>query len=412
MPRAIKYGSRGVTYGSRMLLNSGFSSSPPTPSGSLWETEASDANLVLDIYPQLWGTGAISQNDFQSQTPFNSGHWKITNQRFWRETVNSVFPAGPAKDMIRFRDPKLDEGDNTNPWFRRIGPEIDWGAKQLVPTVLGSTPSPGIWAFTSIGLYFPVHAYTSSGVQGWNPGFTIKHLDGWDLGGVGSTGNNPQTSPDVCEIVGTTYGLKTLQNNSYTLTTKGDFGSWETGQTTIDASGTYNPVIDINNFDHYSNYFFLGWGLYAHDTRQTYNYQNMLYQTWPGTNKRILMRTGVEYEMRWMARLETQSSPYNGEFYSEMRIRHIDANVSLSGTGLGAASLPPGIVMDEWFETKRLTDVDFRGNGNSVWLDNGFGFFAGGGNGDSFGSNQYHPSPKPPYYDRNYYIAYKRNWVK
>lgn len=414
MNKALTNGSKALVNGSgKMLIHSGSSSpAPPPVSGSLWEQEVSGADLILDIYPQLWNSGAISQSQFEAQTPFNSGHWKITGQRFWRDTVNTYFPNGPAKDMIRFRDPKLDEGGSTNPWFRRIGPEIDWGNKKLAPEVLGSTPSPGEWAFTSGGLYFPQASYVGSGVEGWNPGFTIKFFDGWDLGGVGSTGNNPQTATNVCEIVFTNYGIKTLQNNGYNLNSKGDFGSWETGQTTIDSSGTYNPIIDINNPAHYQNYFFLGWGIYAHDTRQSYNYQNMLYPTWPGTNHRILFRTGVEYEIRWAAKLETQTSPYDGQFFAEMRIRHVDSNVSISGTGTGAASIPGGIQIDEWFTIKELTDVDWRGNGGSPWLDNGFGFFAGGGGGDSYGDNQYHPSPRPPYYDRNYYISYKKNWVK
>ena len=95
-----------------------------------------------------------------------------------------------------------------------------------------------------------------------------------------------------------------------------------------------------------------------------------------------------------------------------MRITHVDSSVSVSGTGTGVASLPSGINLNEWFEVKHLTDVDWRGNGGAPWLDNGIGFFAGGGNGSSYGDNQYHPTPKPPYYDRNFYIGYKKNWVK
>ena len=392
MDKLLRYGSKVLRTGSnnkttRHVKNS----ATPSPSPStVWDAQLVGAQKILDIYPELWPQGAISQSAFQAATPFNSGHWKVTTQRFWRDNIPAL-----GRDFIRFRDPKLDEGSSKDPWQRRVAPEVDWGAVDLVNAV-GATP--GKRAFTNVELYFPQHNYVGSGVEGWNPGFTIKFIDGWNLGSVGSTGNNPQTADGVCEVVFTSYGIKTLQNNSYDLNSKGDFGSWETGVTTIDTTGVYNPVLDINNFAHYSNYWFLGWGVYAHDTRQNYQYQNMLYPVWPGTNKRILFTVNTLYELRWMVTLN-DPGVRNGKFYAEMRIKY------------SPNSLPPGIVLNEWFVIRSLTDVDWIGNSTNKWTDTGFGFFAGGGNGSSFGDNVYHPTPKPPYYDRNFYIGQKQNWV-
>ncbi len=354
---------------------------PPPASGLLYDQLVATSQPVLNIYPELWPQGTITQSMFNAQTPFDSGHWKSTPP----ERFSRAFQPAVGKDMIFFQDHDFLTHGTNNPWLVRVIPEIAWGATKLVPGV-GATP--GEWALSEFELYFPRHEYTGTNQEGWNPGFTIKWVDGWDLGGVGATGQNPQTQNDVCEIVFTSYGIKTLQNNSYDLNSKGDFGKWQTGQTTIDVSGTRHPVLDINNFEHYSNYFMLGWGIYAKDPRQDYPFQNMLYPTYEGTNHRVIFKTEQLINIRTAAKLNS-SGQRDGEFYCD---------ISLDGG-------------PRWVG-RHLTDVDWRGTGVAKWLDNGLGFFPGGGNGSVFGTNQYHPFPRPPYYSRRFCIGYKRNFIR
>jgi hypothetical protein len=369
----------------------------PDPGATPWTIAVADAQQVLDVYPELWPVGEISRSAFEAMTPFNSGHWKITEDRWAR-----VHVAAAGKDMLRFHDPKLELPENSdwNPWNRRAIPEVDWG-DSTITAVAGATP--GRYGFTDLEVFFPRHEYTGSDLEeGWNPGFHGKFADGWSPGSVGATGNNPQPEDDRWEAVFTTYGIKTLQDSdNYSLTAKGDFGDWESGRSEVDRTGVYNPLLDIDNPAHYQNYFFLGLGFYAHDTRQTYNYENMMYFLWPGTNYRVVFTVDTRYQLRWFIKLnDADAAPFDGEVYVEMRIM------------TAKDPLPPGIELGKWFTVRHLTDVDFRGAGTLPVIENGFGHFWGGGYGSSFGHNEYHPEPRPPYYARNLYYGYKRNFVK
>lgn len=370
-----------------------------TAPSSDFDTEVAGATEVLSITADLWPAGNISKSAFEAATPFNSGHWKYTTDRFAKKLFSAI-----SKSLVQLKTPKLvGTKDSTwNPWNRRVAPEIDWGAKYLVSEA-GVTGAQ--YGFTWVELYFPEHFFTGvDDDEGWASNHTIKFLDGWNPGDVGSTGNNPQVMDDSWEAVFTFYWLLTLQNNSYSLNSKGDFGIWQDGQSTIDTSGVYNPVIDLNDDIQMQQEFFLGVAFYAHDVRQTYNYQNMCYFLWPGTNYRIIFPVEAHFELRWFVKPNTPSTsgPYDGRFYAEMKI------ISWPRT------LPPGINLNEWFEVRNLTDVDYRGNGSSPVLDNGCGQFDGGGLGDEFmdDDNIYAVTPGfPPRFARNFGFQ-KKNWAK
>lgn len=390
------YDNEGLRSAWSNVLTSSTTGTAPT---SLYESEVASATEVLSIMATDWPVGDISKAAFEAATPFNSGHWKYTNDRFARKTYASI-----SKDLLQFKDPKLvGTKDSTwNPWNRRVAPEIDWGAKYIVSDA-GVTP--GNYGFTWLELYFPEHTFTGiDNDEGFAASHTIKFLDGWNPGDVGSTGNNPQVLDDSWEAVFTLYWLISLQNNGYSLNSKGDFGIWQDGASTIDVSGVFNPVIDLNDDIQMQKNFFLGVAFYAHDVRQTYNYQNMCYFLWPGTNHRIIVPVDAHIEFRYFIKLNTPSAsgPYDGQFYAEMKIHS------------WPRALPPGINLNTWFAVRNLTDVDYRGTGTSPVLDNGNGFFSGGGLGDAFMDNDdiYDTVPGyPPRYARNFGYQ-KKNLAK
>ena len=367
-----------------------FQQSMVSPTASLWEQQAAVASTILDVNTSLWPVGDITKAQFEAQTPFNSGHWKYTDDRF----AHKVFP-NINKGLIQFKDPKLigNKDSTWNPWNRRCAPENNWGANKLVP-LAGVTP--GDYGLTWLELYFPEHFFTGvDNDEGFASSHTIKFLDGWNPGDVGSTGNNPQALDDSWEAVFTFYWLLSLQNNGYSLNSKGDFGSWQTGPSTIDTSGVFNPVIDLGNATQMQKNFFLGVAFYAHDVRQTYQYQNMCYFLWPGTNHRIIFPVEAHFELRYYIKLNTPaaSGPYDGEFYCEMLIHD------------WPRALPPGINLNEWFTVRHITDIDYRGTGTTGVMDNGCAFFSGGGLGDAFMDDDdiYDIIPGyPPRYARNF----------
>ncbi len=394
------YDNLGLRGGWSSAVTQSTTGTAPT---STWDAEVASAAQVFRMEADMFPEGNISKSQYESEPdadiPHNSGHWKITTDRFARKTIPAL-----GKALIQMKDPALTgtKGSTWNPWNRRLAPEINWGADNLVP-YQGATP--GNYGFTWLELYFPEHSFTGvDDEEGWATSHTIKFLDGWNLGDVGATGQNPQVANDSWEMVFTLYWLLTLQSNNYSLSTKGDFGRWQDGVSTIDTSGLYNPVINLNDKIQMQKEFFLGPAFYAHDTRQTYNYQNMMYLLWPGTNYRIIFPVNAHFELRYFLKLNTPSSsgPYDGRVYFEMKINS------------WPRALPPVISLNTWFTVRNLVDVDFRGSGTSPVLDTGNGFFAGGGLGDAFMDDDtiYSPTPGyPPRYARNLFYQ-KRNWAK
>lgn len=371
-----------------------------------WDTEIAGATQVFRIEADMFPEGNITKAQYEAapdvDIPHNSGHWKITNDRFARKTIPAI-----GKALIQMKDPKLTgtKDSNWNPWNRRVNPEINWGASYSDNLVPYQGVTPGLYGFTHLELYFPEHSFTGvDDEEGWATSHTIKFLDGWNNGGVGATGQNPQVANDSWEMVFTLYWLLSLQNNGYALNSKGDFGIWQDGASIIDVSGVYNPIIDLNNKIQMQREFFLGWAFYAHDVRQTYNYQNMMYLLWPGTNYRIIFPVNAHFELRAFLKLNTPASsgPYDGRVHVEMKINS------------WPRALPPGITTGTWFTVRNLTDVDFRGSGTSPVADSGNAFFAGGGLGDAFMDDDaiYSPVPGfPPRYARNLFYQ-QRKWAK
>lgn len=391
---------------------------PPTGGQTYWQQQVVGATQVMNLYPDLWADGAISKANFFSNSPFDSGHFKITDQRYWNDYVPEM-----GRRFIRVHDPKIENGQNVDPWHRRVHPAIDWGAKNLVTEAnVGFMPRYG---FSEFAWYAKPHQFVGSGIEGWSPGQTNKHIDGWSHGGVGATGQNPQSADGVFEGVLNSYGIAIYQNGDKV---KGDVGYWEAipgaspdgnGHywTTPDYDGSAGAAyghgpLDYNNETHRLNKWVWGYGLYAHDPRIVnsslgigFKYETLIHPLYPNTNRRIHFEVGNYYQHRCFWKLNTPGQQ-DGEFYWEININE---------TG--------------WFTARHITTLDMMGNYNPATeglLDNGFTLFSGGGYGDSFGHHSnYYPSAlgyynkngqgfggASYYCDRNYYIEYKRNWVK
>lgn len=398
-----------IRFGNRVVLNRlsnwGATSSPisvsvpdgggGTPSnpsaaqrGDLFLANVTGAELWLTVEPSMFPSGAFTSNTFRDNTIFTSIRSFITDDRWWHEEVETPYQ---TYDAIRFRDMKIEGGQNTNPWFRRMHPQFNWGNENMIDQVAGSSSAVYDQAFMELKLYYPTHSFTDGDFAGWSPGKHHKHWAGVNLGGVGNTGGNPQ-SDGVLECVFTSYGMRTLSNG---FNAKGDFPGSTGGQP--GASGTFDTVPDIsgvfggaavaNDSVSYLNRWHNGIGIYAHDSRLSFNFEEMIYPCFSASNVRYTFEAGNLYEHRIWVKLNTPDEN-DGELQWWMRVND-----------------------GEWFLTRHLNDVDWRGNSSEGFKDDGFIFFAGGfGGGWSWGDSSYHPSG--PKLDRQMYIIRKRTWLK
>ncbi len=357
--------------------------------GNFYLSRVTGADLWLRVEPSMFPSGNFSNDTFIANTVFDTERKFITStERWWHEEVTT--PVG-TQDALRFRDPSLDTGSNTNPWFRRWHPQNSWGNATLISTVPASASKVYSEAFMELKLYYPTHSFQKAGYQGWSPGKHAKHWGGVSLGGVGATGGNPQTD-GAFEAVFTTYGMRTFING---YNAKGDFptvaavsGASGAFATVPDISGVYGPVADFAGSASYLNRWANGIGIYAHDSRLQFNFEEMIFPCYSGTNVRVTFETGHQYEHRIWIKLNTPNQN-NGELQWWLKIDNAD-----------------------FFLARHLNDVDWRGNSSEGFKDDGFIFFAGGfGSGWSWGDNDgYHPSG--PKLNRQMYIIRKRTWFR
>lgn len=358
--------------------------------GDLFLSNVTGAELWLTVQPSMFPSGNFTNDQFVSATPFTTERKFITStDRWWHEEVST--PIGTI-DALRFRDPDITSGSNTNPWFRRWHPQFDWGNQNLIEQVAGSSSAVYDEAFMELKLYYPTHSFQKNQFAGWSPGKHTKHWGGVNLGGVGATGGNPQTD-GVFEGVFTNYGMKILDNGN---NAKGDFpgatanvaGASGTFVTVPDISGTMGPIASPSNSQSYLNRWFNGIGIYAHDARLQFDFEEMIYPCYEGTNIRYTFEVGHVYEHRIYFKLNTPGG-FDGELQWWLKVDDAD-----------------------FFLARHLNDVDWRGNSSEGFKDDGFIFFAGGwGSGWSWGDNDgYHPAGTK--LDRQMYIIKKRTWFK
>ncbi len=341
----------------------------------VFEEALDGAQIVYDVHPSLWPQGAIDLESFLDATPWTTGKSFITETRWWHETS----PTG--EPMLRFLDPRIEDGQQRNPWFRRFDLGNDWGETDLFDAV-GIDDDKGEVIVAEMGLYFPRHEFTGTEADEatWSPGRHVK----WLLGargstGVGATGGNPQDD-GIFEVVFTTYGSLIADHGQ---NTKGDFR----GPTDWDWDGEHEPPhSDYAETEYYRTRGNMGIGIYAHDPGLVNNYQEMIYPTYPGTSTRRTYGPDTFYEHRFVIRLNTPGE-FDGEFYWEIR----------EDGG-------------PWTIARHLTDVDWRGDSEVKFRNAGLLFFAGGsGSGWSFGDDDGYA---PGAYDRGFYLAYSRLWTK
>lgn len=357
--------------------------------GDLYLANVTGSEVWLRVQPSMFPSGNFTNDQFVSNTLFTTERKFITStDRWWHEEVTT--PIGTV-DALRFRDPSLDSGSNTNPWFRRWHPQFNWGESNMLDMVPGSSSAVYDQAFMQLKLYYPTASFQKKGFQGWSPGKHIKHWGGVDLGGVGATGGNPQTD-GVFEGVFTSYGMRTLENG---FNAKGDFpgatqrvaGSSGTFDTVPDISGVYGPSALASNSESYLNLWHNGIGIYAHDNRLSFNFEEMIYPCYEGTNVRYTFQVGHVYEHRIWFKMNTPGE-YDGELQWWMKVDNGD-----------------------FFLARHLNDIDWRGNSSEGFKGDGFIFFCGGfGGGWSWGDSNYHPAG--PKLDRQLYILGKETRLK
>ena len=356
-----------------------------TPSGDIWTDTVTGSTQVFDIDPTDFPAGDISSSSFLSYFPnLNQHKTFISDPRITRKTAPNGLPA------LRFWDPVCRDGENRNPYYRRLsfyndGLDSDNFADAGLPNGADEVA-------IEFGLYMAPHTFTGTDADKdmWTMGKHSKWLFGVSGdNGFANTGGNVQPDGEF-EVVWTHYSALISNEDA-----KGDFPHATISNTDFDYAGAYaGRAYSKSDRDYVEKWGHPGLGIYSADPRHSYNYEEQIWPVFPGTNIRRPYTVGVYYEWRVVVKLDDQGQD-NGEIHWWWR--------EDGGT---------------WQKAATVTGWRARGTSNvKIRRIGPLGMFNGGwGWGWSHGDTDEYPFQKSTEggskYDRGYFITYFRAWGK